>query len=126
MTRLLTWPCPINPPLPDYVGPHVPRLLINREKAGELTPEMAAVGYTKGFNFGEDNYRCVLACTANLPNLVAGRRHIVPTTPQPCVSRAQRCRVTLQWAGRGGCAARLCTKRRPLTACMGLHLPASC
>lgn len=45
-------------PAADYVEDAVPRLLINREKAGELTPEMRALGYRRGFNFGDGNYRC--------------------------------------------------------------------
>ena len=39
----------------------MPRLLVNRERAGELTPGMQALGYTKGFTFGEGNYRWALA-----------------------------------------------------------------
>lgn len=44
----------------NYVEDAVPRLLINREKAGELTPEMRALGYRRGFNFGDGNYRDAL------------------------------------------------------------------
>ena len=35
----------------------MPRLLVNRERAGELTDSMRALGYNKGFNFGDGNYR---------------------------------------------------------------------
>lgn len=41
----------------DYVGHHVPRLLINREKAAELTREKMVMGFTRGFNWGDGNYR---------------------------------------------------------------------
>ncbi|KAL4433418.1 hypothetical protein ABPG77_010271 [Micractinium sp. CCAP 211/92] len=44
----------------DYVDDEVPRLLINREKAGEPAPEMRALGYRRGFNFGTGNYRDAL------------------------------------------------------------------
>jgi len=37
-----------------------PRLLINREKVGEIDPQMAMLGIKKGFRFGRtDNYRDV-------------------------------------------------------------------
>lgn len=36
----------------------MPRLLINRERAGELTDGMRSLGYSRGFNWGEGNYRC--------------------------------------------------------------------
>lgn len=56
-------PPPAPPPSPaDYVGDHVPRLLINRERAGELTDLKRAVGWTRGFNWGDGNYRCARCC----------------------------------------------------------------
>jgi len=40
----------------------VPRLLINREKAGELTAMKRSLGYTRGFDWDPaTNYRCVSA-----------------------------------------------------------------
>ncbi len=54
--------CQPSPPHPDYVGQHVPRLLINREKAGELTAMKRSLGYTRGFDWDPaTNYRCVSA-----------------------------------------------------------------
>ena len=50
------------PPCADYVGQHVPRVLINREKAGELTSMKRALGYTRGFDWDPaTNYRCAAA-----------------------------------------------------------------
>lgn len=43
------------------MGQHVPRLLINREKAGELTAVKRSLGYTRGFDWDPaTNYRCGL------------------------------------------------------------------
>lgn len=42
--------------LADRVGRETPRLLINRERAGESDPLLAFLG--QGFNFDEGNYRC--------------------------------------------------------------------
>ncbi|PRW20829.1 NAD-dependent deacetylase sirtuin-2 [Chlorella sorokiniana] len=45
----------------DYVGQHVPRVLINREKAGELTSVKRSLGYTRGFDWDPaTNYRDAL------------------------------------------------------------------
>lgn len=80
----------------NHVEPEVPRLLINREVAGELTPEMRAMGYQTGFDFEEGtNYRdamflgdcddgvrqlcSLLGWEADLDALVAaGRREFQP------------------------------------------------
>lgn len=56
-------PCPLGPTLhaADEVGPATPRLLINREKAGEADPALRAGGYAKGFDFHpKTNYRDAL------------------------------------------------------------------
>ena len=45
----------------DKVRKDVPRVLINREKVGEADPELKRLGVEHGFNFGEGNYRDVLA-----------------------------------------------------------------
>ena len=37
-----------------------PRLLINRERVGETSPALRHGGYSKGFNFGQGNYRDAL------------------------------------------------------------------
>lgn len=58
----------------DYVGDEVPRLLINREKAGELTPEMRALGYRRGFNFGDGNYRRAPSTGSRLVCAASGAR----------------------------------------------------
>lgn len=44
----------------DYVQPHVPRLLVNREKAGEAVFGGGLLGQQKGFTFGAGNYRDAL------------------------------------------------------------------
>lgn len=44
----------------DKVKGDVPRVLINREKVGEGTPELQKLGIGFGFNFGEGNFRDVL------------------------------------------------------------------
>lgn len=41
----------------DHVGPQVPRLLVNREVAGEAAGGTLPVGLRQGFNFGAGNYR---------------------------------------------------------------------
>lgn len=77
------------------MGGHVPRLLVNREKAGELTAEKRAVGYTRGFDWGPSNYRSVsrlLACfDCLLRSLCAlrcccctARLLTSPALPSPC------------------------------------------
>lgn len=38
----------------------VPRLLINRERVGEAGADLRSMGYTKGFNFSQGNYRDAL------------------------------------------------------------------
>jgi hypothetical protein len=43
----------------DRVTADTPRLLINRERAGEADPYLRLTGYNRGFNFDEGNYRCV-------------------------------------------------------------------
>lgn len=75
----------------DYVGQHVPRLLINREKAGELTAVKRSLGYTRGFDWSpETNYRsarrgaCLLrrACNDALPLPQAQQAAAVPLARQ--------------------------------------------
>lgn len=64
----------------------MPRLLVNREKAGELTPEKRAVGYTRGFDWGPTNYRCAaVPCTAGSPlaRLLPGRPAVSASRPAP-------------------------------------------
>jgi NAD-dependent deacetylase sirtuin 2 len=46
--------------LVDRVPVHCPRLLINRERVGEVDPALRGMGYDKGFNFGEGAYRDVV------------------------------------------------------------------
>ena len=46
--------------LVDRVDVDTPRLLINRERVGEIDPALRQMGYKKGFNFGVDNYRDAL------------------------------------------------------------------
>lgn len=42
------------------MGPSTPRLLINRERVGEADESLRAMGYRKGFCFGEGNHRDAL------------------------------------------------------------------
>lgn len=44
----------------DKVPASTPRLLINRERVGEADASLRAMGYDKGFNFGEGNHRDAL------------------------------------------------------------------
>ena len=44
----------------DRVADTTPRLLINKERVGETDPMLRAMGYRKGFNFGQGNYRDAL------------------------------------------------------------------
>ena len=41
----------------DHVEDDTPRLLINRERAGQASPLALMLGNSRGFNFGEGNYR---------------------------------------------------------------------
>lgn len=44
----------------DRVKDDTPRLLINRERVGETDPVLRQMGYKKGFNFGNGNFRDAL------------------------------------------------------------------
>jgi hypothetical protein len=55
------------PSLADYVQQHVPRLLVNREKAGEAVFGGGLLGQQKGFTFGAGNYRCEAGSPQELP-----------------------------------------------------------
>ena len=44
----------------DAVSNETPRVLINREVAGEADARLRKLGLNKGFIFGEDSYRDVL------------------------------------------------------------------
>lgn len=58
--------------LVDRVNENVPRVLVNMERVGEAPPELRSLGYSKGFNFGEGNYRDVLYqgdCDAGIKEL---------------------------------------------------------
>ncbi|GAB4819426.1 hypothetical protein N2152v2_006472 [Parachlorella kessleri] len=56
----------------DRVPAETPRVLINRERAGEVDPYLRVSGFNKGFNFDEGNYRDVFCegdCDAGVMDL---------------------------------------------------------
>lgn len=56
----------------DAVPNDTPRVLINREVAGEADARLRELGFNKGFIFGEDSYRDVLHlgdCDASIRQL---------------------------------------------------------